>query len=64
MINKIAGAIAVLGIIVFLGEYVLTIKSVPLGVIIVACLAMVVADYLLSFKAHRQLREYLDNKED
>jgi len=64
MINKITGAIAAIGLIVFLGEYVRTIKSLPLSIIIIGVAALLVADYLLSFKAHREYKEYVENQED
>jgi ABC-type multidrug transport system permease subunit len=51
MLNKIAGAIALLMIVMFLGEYATTINAVPLWIIIVSVLAMVAADYLLSLKS-------------
>jgi len=64
MINKITGAIAAIGLLVFLGEYLITIKSLPLSIIIIGVAALLVADYLLSFKAHREYDEYMENKEE
>jgi hypothetical protein len=53
MLNKITGAIALAMIAVFLGEYAVTINKLPLWIIILSILAMVAADYILSFKADR-----------
>ena len=51
MLNKITGAIALAMIVVFLGEYAVTINKIPLWIIILSILAMVAADYLLSLKS-------------
>ena len=54
MANLIAGLIAVLLIIVFLGNYAVTLNSVPLWVIIVAVLMMILIDYVGSLRKGEQ----------
>lgn len=46
MNNLIAGSIAVVMAVVFLGNYLVMIASIPLSIIIIAVLAMLVVDYV------------------
>ncbi len=64
MVNAITGAIAVILIVLFLGEYAVTINKLPLAVIIVCVLLMIIADYVFSFKAHRELQESEEQKQE
>ncbi len=57
MANLIAGLIAVLLIIVFLGNYAVTLNSVPLWVIIVVVLMMILIDYVGSLRKGEQESE-------
>lgn len=50
MVNLVTGLLAIVMIAVFLGNYAIRIAAVPLWVIILAILAMVIADYVLSLK--------------
>ena len=50
MINLLSGAIAIIGVVVFLGNYAFAINSLPLWIIVVGVLAMPVADYLMSLR--------------
>ena len=50
MANLVTGLLAVVLIVVFLGNYAIKIAEVPLWVIILAVLAMVIADYVLSLR--------------
>ncbi len=64
MVNMITGAIAVLAIVVFLGEYAVTINTLPLWVIICGVCAMMVYDYVKSIKAHRELEDKRESDSD
>ncbi|MFQ6018067.1 MAG: hypothetical protein ACE5KF_07705 [Kiloniellaceae bacterium] len=50
MANLITGVIGVLMVVIFLGYYAVTLRSIPLWIIIVAILAMVVTDFYQSVK--------------
>ncbi len=50
MINLVTGVLAMVMIVVFLGYYAISIKSVPLGIIIVAILVMVAVDFIKSLR--------------
>ena len=58
MTNLITGLVGVVIVLVFLGYYAVTLKSIPLWLIIVAIIAMVVADFIQS------LRKGWDQTED
>lgn len=68
MTNMITGAIAAILFLVFVGEYAVTLHSLPLWIIIVAVASLLIADYLLSFKARREMeqaeREKQEGQED
>ncbi len=55
--NLIAGLIGVTMAIVFLGYYAISLKSVPLSIIIVAILFMVCTDYYQSVRKGNQKSE-------
>ena len=54
MDNKITGLIAIILLVIFLGDYVIKIASLPLGVVIVAVLAMAIYDYVLSLREDKE----------
>ena len=64
MLNKITGAIAVILIVLFLGEYALSLHKPPLWVIIGGVLLMMIADYVLSFKSYREMKEAQEDKQE
>ncbi|MDP6280030.1 MAG: hypothetical protein QGI11_16220 [Nitrospinota bacterium] len=45
MANKLAGFIAVLFVVVFLGFYIYKVPSIPLGIIIFGVIIMIVFDF-------------------
>lgn len=53
MENKLTGALAIVLLVVFLGDYVLKIGSLPLGVITVAVLLLAIYDFVLSLRDRR-----------
>lgn len=57
MINMITGTIATILFLIFVGEYAVTLHSLPLWVIIVGVASLLIVDYLFSFKAHREMEE-------
>ena len=50
MTNLITGLIAVVTIIVFLGNYAIQINKLPLWIVILAILGMVTYDFLISLR--------------
>lgn len=50
MVNLITGAIALLLVIVFFGQYALTLNTLPLWIIISVALALAVYDYVTSLR--------------
>lgn len=54
MDNKITGVIGMVMLVVFLGNYMIKIGSLPLGVVIVAVLALAICDYVLSIREDRE----------
>lgn len=54
MDNKLTGLVAILMLTVFLGNYLIKIASLPLGIVIVGVLAMAIYDYVLSVRENRQ----------
>jgi protein-S-isoprenylcysteine O-methyltransferase Ste14 len=64
MVNTITGAIAVVLIVMFLGEYAVTLNKLPLWVIIGGVLLLMIADYVLSFKAYREMKEAEESKQE
>ena len=53
MENKITGIIALAMLLVFLGNYLIKIASLPLGAIIVAVLIMPIYDFVQSLRDQR-----------
>ena len=54
MDNKITGVIGMVMLVVFLGNYMIKIGSLPLAVVIVAVLALAICDYVLSIREDRE----------
>ena len=50
MINLITGVIGLLGVMIFLGYYVVALTFVPLTLIIIGVLGMAVGDFVLSLR--------------
>ena len=50
MINIITGVIGLVGLLIFLGYYVVALTFVPLTLIIIGVLAMAVGDFVLSLR--------------
>lgn len=53
MINLVTGLIGVTLAVVFLGNYAVTLASIPLWIIIVTVLAMAIADFVQSVRENR-----------
>jgi membrane protein implicated in regulation of membrane protease activity len=53
MINLVTGLIGIALVVVFLGNYAVALFSIPLWIIIVAVLAMAIADFVQSVRASR-----------
>ena len=53
MENKITGIISLAMLLVFLGNYLIKIASLPLGIIIIAVLAMPIYDFVKSLGEER-----------
>lgn len=64
MINKITGGIAVVLFLVYVLEYATTIHALPLWIIIVGVASLMVADYVLSFKAYREMKEAEESNQE
>ena len=54
MANLITGALAILTLVIFLGNYAVTIASLPLWIIILAVLALAGADYFFSLRSNNR----------
>lgn len=52
MINIITGVIGLVGLLIFLGYYVVALTFVPLTLIIIGVLAMAVGDFVLSLRSN------------
>lgn len=53
MTNLITGLIAIVMMIVFLGNYAVKINKLPLWIVILAILAMVITDFVISLRSQR-----------
>ena len=54
MDNKLTGIVAIVMLTIFLGNYLIKIGSLPLGIVIVLVLALAIYDYVLSVRENRQ----------
>lgn len=64
MINLITGIVAMVGVVVFLGNYAYKIDSGPLTIFIVVVLLAPIYDFYRAFKSQQRQDEGLDSGDD